>query len=72
MSATALNAIRIDTWRIVGRQLAESGLLTTIEVDILDVEGVDVPRNLGTWLVSWSEQCWAHWNLRILEWSGRY
>lgn len=52
MSPTALNAIRIDAWGIVGCQLAESALLASIEVDVLEIECVNVSRNLGAPLVS--------------------
>jgi len=42
-----LNVIGVNTRRRIGCELAKSALLTAVEVNIFDVEGVDVTWNVA-------------------------
>jgi hypothetical protein len=46
MSATALHSIRVDAWGGIGCELAKARPLTAVEVDILQVESMNMSRNL--------------------------
>lgn len=45
--AASLDILRVDTWCPVGGKAALVGLLTTIVVDVYQVEGVDVSGDVS-------------------------
>lgn len=47
MMPTALHPVRVYAWCYLSSQLPMPGTFATVKVDIFDVEGVDMTRNVA-------------------------